>query len=102
MTNPHMTSGTFNYIRFPGTVKDDRVPLVSRPCFFCGEIMDIIKPVRQLVCKKCDVFEACDPLTYVAKLDGTAETGPWRGETYLDHSQQHAPTPLRRQAPGTG
>jgi hypothetical protein len=87
-----MTSGTFNYIRFPGSPHVEP-PLIPRPCFFCGEMMDIIKSIRQLICKQCDVTEACNPLIYLPKLAATAAT--WHGEEipYVNHAEVHAPTP---------
>jgi hypothetical protein len=68
-------------------------PLVARPCFICSRMMDIQYPTRQLICHKCDVLEACEPIIYVGTI--AAISGTWQGEEviYIDHQKVYAPTP---------
>lgn len=61
-------------------------PIIERPCFVCGEMMEIVKPTRQLKCARCDVLEAGDLCMSVSTLAATH--GTWQGEdvTYIDHT----------------
>lgn len=80
---------TFHYMRFPGA---DTRELTPRPCFVCGEMMDVVKPTRQLFCKPCDILEACHPIVCMP-LTLTVMSGDWEGTDYIDHSKIYAPTP---------
>jgi hypothetical protein len=82
------------------------ISLTARPCFICGEMMEVLPPSRQLMCRGCDVTEACDSLTHLTAPagassfpPGTAATGDWKGVVYLDHQTCYAPTPLHRASP---
>lgn len=89
MTSPSfITPSSWLHIPPPPEI----VPLVSRPCFFCGEMMEIRASCRQLICRPCDVTEACDAVICTV-IPGTALTGTWKGVAYLDHSSEHAPNP---------
>jgi hypothetical protein len=67
-------------------------PVIPRPCFFCGKMMTVIRPVRQLQCIECDVVEA-GFLAPFEVMQGTECT--WNGTmvTYVDHGEVHEPTP---------
>lgn len=67
-------------------------PVIPRPCFFCGEMMTVVRAVRQLECTDCEVVEA-GSLVPFETLTGTECA--WGGTvvTYVDHSEVHQSTP---------
>jgi hypothetical protein len=67
-------------------------PLTSRPCFFCGRMMDLDRAVGQLRCKPCDVTESAEPGGVPVRSE-VAATGTWAGTAYVDHAEVHQPTP---------
>lgn len=80
------------YIRYTSEGPKE-LPIIPRPCFSCGKMMEIILAVKQLTCLRCDVTEAADPITYVKNLAATAAS--WQGMEvpYIDHGIGYAPTP---------
>lgn len=68
------------------------VRLVPRPCFFCGQMMDLNLAARLLTCKRCDVTEAAGEGPAVPRSEA-AVSGTWAGTRYVDHAEVHQPTP---------
>lgn len=81
-----------NYTQYQGS--GEKEVLTSRPCFACGEMMEIDRIVKQLACRACEVTESCSIIQFPPRTSGTVETGQWQGVTFLDHAQIHAPSPL--------